>query len=364
VKRYSVAGSPDEAVRKLLQFLFEKGRIEGAFVLTEISPGRYAYGLITDVKLLDKAAPTIPVMPANAGKMVSRLTVLEPVSVPVAVVLRPCELRALFELVKLEQARLENLLLVSFSCGGVLPTREAWQGLDTKLERYREVVKAGEVWDELRDTCRVCGDFIPQGADITLELIGSKDWGSTMMAVESEKGVQFIDGLAEPVDGEPDSEVVDELKTARAGQEPDVFGQFEPGDFGMDGLVSVFGRCINCHACGKVCPVCYCKSCHFEARESDFNPMALDTELNQRGGMRLPVGTVYYQVGRMLHVSMSCVGCGMCSDACPADIPVAALFTRLAGKVQGIFDYVAGRDVEEKIPTTTFETDELTETGE
>lgn len=364
MKRYSVAGSPDEAVRKLLRFLFENGRIKGAFVLTEITPGRYAYGLVTDVKLLDKAVPTVPVMPANAGKMVSRLTMLEPVSLPVAVVLRPCELRSLFELVKLEQARLENLLLVSFSCGGVLPTREVWQGLDTGLEKYHRAVKTGEVWEELRDTCRVCGNFVPQRADITLELIGSESRESTMMTAESEKGVQFIDGLVSPTDVEPDSEAVDKLKAARAEQEPDVFGQFEPEEFGMAGLLSVFGRCINCHACSKACPVCYCISCHFEARESEFSPMTLEAELNQRGGMRLPVGTVYYQVGRMLHVSMSCVGCGMCSDVCPVDIPVATVFARLAGKVQGVFEYVAGRDVEEKIPSTTFKIDELTEIGE
>ena len=89
----------------------------------------------------------------------------------------------------------------------------------------------------------------------------------------------------------------------------------------------------------------------------------MSDELDQRGGLRLPVGTIYYHVGRMLHVSLSCVGCGMCSDACPVNIPVASIFTRLAGSVQGMFDYLAGRDAEEKIPTSTFEAEELKEVG-
>ena len=65
----------------------------------------------------------------------------------------------------------------------------------------------------------------------------------------------------------------------------------------------------------------------------------------------------------MVHVGVSCVGCGMCSDACPVDIPVATLFTKLAGSVQAIFDYTAGMGPEEKVPTMTYKADELSGMG-
>jgi formate dehydrogenase subunit beta len=361
VKRYQVPGTPDEAVRRMLDFLMEQGRIRGAFLLAETAPGRYSCSLITDRGLLDRAAPTAPVMPANAGKMVSRLTMPGPVPEPLAVVVRPCELRALLELSKLEQARLDNLLLVSLTCAGVAPTRALRGQMEPVLDRYREAAAAGANWEGMRDTCRVCGEFIPTAADVTLALVGGG--GTTALLARTEKGARFLDGLAPADGGKLDSGPLERLAGERAGQRPAVLDRFAPEKLGLAGLVTLFGRCINCHACSNACPVCYCSACHFESADAEPRPDDTADELERRGGLRLPSGTVYYHVGRMLHVSTSCVGCGMCSDACPVDIPVASIFTRLASSVQGMFDYVAGRDAGEKMPTSTFETEELEEIG-
>jgi len=231
------------------------------------------------------------------------------------------------------------------------------------FEKYRETVQAGATWDGLRDTCRICKEFVPAGADVTLALVGKDSRETTDMLAGTGKGEQFLDGLVPSSEGELDSGVLERLGKERVEQEPAVLGRFAPETFGLDGLISVFGRCVNCHACSKACPVCYCNMCQFESADAAQQPNETVEELDRRGGLRLPVGTIYYHVGRMLHVSMTCVGCGMCSDACPVDIPVASVFTRLAGRVQGMFDYVAGRDVDEKIPTSTFEMEELKEIG-
>lgn len=364
MKAWRVPGTADEAARKLLDFLVGQGRVRAAFTLAETSPGRYACSLITDRGLLGRAAPTVPVMPANGGKMVSRLTLLGPVPGPVAVVLRPCELRALVELGKLEQARLDDLLLVSFTCAGVAPTRDLYREPGPLLERHRAAAAAGANWDGMRDTCRACELFEPAGADITLELVGGTD-AATVLAARTPKGEQFLEGFAfaEEAEDPPAAEPVGRLARERAGQRPVVLDRYAPGKLGLAGLVALFGRCINCHACSKACPACYCSACHFESADAEQRPDETGDELARRGAVRVPPGTVHYHVGRMLHVGMTCVGCGMCSDACPVDIPVATVFTRLAGSVQGMFDYVAGRDAAERIPTTTFETEELEEIG-
>jgi len=83
-------------------------------------------------------------------------------------------------------------------------------------------------------------------------------------------------------------------------------------------------------------------------------------ELHKRGGVRIPPGSITFQIGRMIHIGLSCVGCGMCSDVCPADIPVASIFRKAGKAVQDVFKYIPGKDVEDKIPVTTFEEEELT----
>jgi len=60
-------------------------------------------------------------------------------------------------------------------------------------------------------------------------------------------------------------------------------------------------------------------------------------------------------------MSVSCVSCGSCEDACPMSIPVAQIFSMTADETQGIFDYVAGRNIDEPIPLKTYEEDELHE---
>ena len=56
-------------------------------------------------------------MPINAARAVANLTVTgnRP---KLGAVLRPCEVRALVELIKLEQASLDNALIIGVDCPG------------------------------------------------------------------------------------------------------------------------------------------------------------------------------------------------------------------------------------------------------
>jgi len=49
----------------------------------------------------------------------------------------------------------------------------------------------------------------------------------------------------------------------------------------------------------------------------------------------------------------------MCTDVCPANIPVATIFDKTSQSVQEIFDYLPGKDATEPIPLITFEREEL-----
>ena len=129
----------------------------------------------------------------------------------------------------------------------------------------------------------------------------------------------------------------------------------------MAEFVRTFGKCISCHACSKVCPICYCQMCYFEAKAAAAGPSWWRSDLNKKGATRAPPGTVFFHVGRLLHMGISCVACGMCEDVCPVDIPVGRVFKKVGEAAQGMFEYIPGRDVEEEIPIRTFEEDELHE---
>jgi formate dehydrogenase subunit beta len=63
----------------------------------------------------------------------------------------------------------------------------------------------------------------------------------------------------------------------------------------------------------------------------------------------------------MLHMSLSCVSCGACEDACPTAIPVAQVFSLVGGQNQEEFGYVPGRSREEPPPLRVYEEEEFEE---
>ena len=74
--------------------------------------------------------------------------------------------------------------------------------------------------------------------------------------------------------------------------------------------------------------------------------------------------TLLFQMTRLNHMAASCVSCGMCSSACPSEIPVGAIISAIGEQVQAEFEYIPGRDIGEPLPLITFHPDEWTEVGE
>jgi formate dehydrogenase subunit beta len=354
----------EETTRELLRSLLESGKVSAVLALgrTGSNGGGIAYSLFTDPEAFGAdgaACPLLPFMPANAAGLLSRLTLKGPPARPVAAVVKPCELRAFVELVKLNQCSLDNILLISSTCSGVYPLDVGANGaLEKKLPGYWATVQQGEVDDDVRPTCRACTGLIPESADITIALLGEADLDTRCtLHVNTEKGAAFVNGLeGSATSGELESEPVQRALDQRKAFREELFAGVEVG---MQGLIRTFGRCISCHACKTVCPICYCRLCHFDSQESERSPEFYAGELQRKGGLRVPPDTIFFQLGRMAHMSISCVGCGMCSDVCPADIPLSTLFSKVASSAQALFEYQPGRDATEEIPLRTFEEDEL-----
>jgi len=354
----------EETVRQLLRSLLQSGQVEAVLALgkTGTEERGVAYSLFTepDAFAMDgDALPLLPFMPANGGGLLSRLTLGGALARPVAAVIRPCELRAFIELMKLNQGGLDNVVLISSTCAGVYPLGTAVNGnLDERVSSYWEGMEHGELDEAVRPTCRACESFIPEGADITVALFGEEDLDrQCTLYLNTERGA----ALAQRLEGTTVTGNSERAAIERSKGERDAFRQklFAGVDVGMTGLIHTFGRCIGCHGCKTVCPICYCQLCHFDSHDCEREPGYYEGELRRKGGLRVPPDTVFFQLGRMAHMALSCVGCGMCSDVCPADIPVSTIFSKVAASAQATFDYEPGRDLAEEIPLRTFKEEEF-----
>jgi formate dehydrogenase subunit beta len=358
----------EQGVREFVKFLLEKGKIKGVFTLKKINKnGAVAYSLITKSDELNDAVPFYPLMPTNAGKLLSRFTLNGSTTEPIVAIVKPCELRAFIELIKREQGSLENIYIISSTCGGVYPLKMATDGtIEKNLSHYWGAVKKGEMSIDLRPACTGCTEFTPYTADITVDLISHSNLDKEcILILNTKKGEE----LAKDIKGEfleraLDKEALKKYYDKRNAAKKKLFNEINIKMKGLDGLIEIFGRCIGCHGCSKVCPICYCTLCEFDSSDSEYKPSTYESELKRRGGLKVPPGTIYYHLGRLAHIGISCVGCGSCDDVCPVDIPLSIIFKKVGESIQQIFEFVPGKNIAEEIPLLTYKEEEFTEIEE
>jgi formate dehydrogenase subunit beta len=100
-------------------------------------------------------------------------------------------------------------------------------------------------------------------------------------------------------------------------------------DFWMGQL----GKCMKCYGCRNICPVCFCEVCTLEHEG-----------LVQRG--EIPPEVPNFHLVRAFHMAGRCVDCGLCEEACPANIPLRTLYRKVREIVKIHFNYLPGEDKE------------------
>jgi len=372
------------AVRGFLKQLLAEGVVEALLVPMETPAGTITPALVSDPVLLDAANPLAPVMGLNAARVAGRVSIREPRG-RIGVVLRSCELRALVELVKLQQASLEDMVTISIDCLGtydvpVYAEMQADDGVDMvalyATARSGELAPQGVALEKgkgytFRDACQMCEQPHFEGADITLELFGADlTTGVPVSLPEEIAGVRIAEKLgltAVEEDGESESkrraEVVEKVVEARTQVRDARFAEMRER-LEQEGVEGVLAACVRCHNCMTVCPICYCKTCLFKSPVFDHEPMQYMNWARRKGAYRLPADTMLFHLTRLNHMVLSCIGCGMCTSDCPAELPVGRVFRTIGQQVQAEFDYVPGRDIEEPLPLVTFREDEWMEVGE
>jgi len=232
-----------------------------------------------------------------------------------AIVAKGCDARSLVVLFREEQFERERVKIIGVPCRGIL----SWKKIRDSFEVFpRDKVFWGEdffVLDEkkhhyrdfMENTCLRCRYPNPPVYDFLVgEPLEKSNW--------EKFGLDYVQDM--------DSKTAEE--------------RFET-------LYRELSSCIRCYACREACPLCYCKECFVESTRPRWTtPCPIFSD------------NFVFHIGRAMHLAGRCVECGACERSCPVEIPIALLTIKVENIVKEHFGFEAGLSLEEEAPLLTY----------
>jgi coenzyme F420-reducing hydrogenase delta subunit/heterodisulfide reductase subunit C len=189
----------------------------------------------------------------------------------VAVMVKKCDIGAVIGLIRENQIRREDVMLVGAQCVGA------------------------RVDGEFAVKCIECDGISHSLCDLIITAEGASEGGSEVEAVEA----------AESVSNDPRDEQIAYLESL-------------PSDTRWQYWQKQFNRCLRCYACRAACPLCYCDSCIVEKHRPQWILPTIDN-----------LNNTSWNITRALHLAGRCIGCDECARACPADIRIDLINRKL-----------------------------------
>ncbi len=101
--------------------------------------------------------------------------------------------------------------------------------------------------------------------------------------------------------------------------------------------------CIRCYACRNACPLCYCPTCFVD----ESRPQWVGKSQN-------PIDILTFHFLRAYHCAGRCTDCGACERACPVGINMRSLTKKLNKDAFEKWGWEAGLTLEERPPLDTY----------
>jgi formate dehydrogenase subunit beta len=363
------AKNPEATIRGLFAKWLKENRLSAILAPAYSASGTATMALFSNPDKLAEAAPLLPAMGVNSASIVAEIGRESSTNAKVGLFLRPCELRAVVELMKLKQVLPDSLVLIGVDCPGTYKAAgfRNLRGKDADFHNKHAREQSGYAENvNFRMGCQMCEYPKPLVYDLAIGFLGVNPDEELWVEAATDKGKALLEGIELKPSDEPAGRktALADLSAKRKAVVARRIEELDKVMLGPEKLAQYFSDCLNCHNCMKVCPVCYCRECFFDS-DTFQRDISEHVRVSLRKGVtRMPSETLLFHLTRMNHMMTSCVQCGICEDSCPVTIGLATLFKKVSQNAQQAFEYVSGRNLDEPLPLTTFRESEFLKVGE
>jgi len=223
----------------------------------------------------------------------------------IGIVAKGCDSRNIVTHILENKIKREQLYIIGVPCLGMIDRRRISAAFGTEITEVREdgdqVIVTGpgsektfNRTDVMQENCAIC---IHRNPVIFDEMVA--DPLEEQKEVDRYADVRHIESLA-----------------------PDGKWAFFEG---------ILDACIRCYACRNACPLCYCPTCFVDEHRPQWVGKSQD-----------PIDIRTFHFLRAYHCAGRCTDCGACERACPVGIPMRQFTKKLEKDCLELFDWEAG----------------------
>ena len=240
----------------------------------------------------------------------------------IGIVANGCNSRNIVTHITEGQIKRDQLYIVGLPCTGMIDYRAVQKAVNQK---------------EILDIQENGNKFTVKGSDFE-ETFDKKEFLQTNCAICTHRNPVVQDEMVqESVQEQEGVEAYEDVKKIEEMDAEKKWGLFSDAIEG----------CIRCYACRNACPLCYCPTCFVDESQPQWVGKSID-----------PTDTMTFHILRAYHCAGRCTDCGACERACPVGINVRQFTKKLNRDALDIFAWEAGLDLDQRPPLDVYKPDD------
>jgi ferredoxin len=240
----------------------------------------------------------------------------------IGIVANGCNSRNIVTHIIENQIKREQLYIVGLPCTGMIDHRAVQRAV-----KHKEILELREEGDKITAI----------GRDFEEVFERSKILRNNCAICMHRNPVIYDEILADPVPEQENVEAYKDVESVegKSSEEKRAF------------FTKLISRCIRCYACRNSCPLCYCPTCFVDESQPQWVGKSSD-----------PTDTMTFHFLRAYHCAGRCTDCGACERVCPMGISMRQFTKKLNKDALELFSWEAGLSLDSRPPLDVYKPDD------